>query len=166
MAEQWEAPTRERSGRDKDKRIRIVAYKPLERLLSERVDNDACTPTHVVNVAVDRYLTALKSAMPKLSTSDWCAILDALNGGIYWDMADAVNSLGSDIAESMIDGGLAEKWDAQPDLGQRIDAMSYIEKAAVVDIAERFWGSKFGSRSAIEDALVELGAIEHGRDVD
>lgn len=167
MAEQqWEAPTREREGRDKDRRVRIVAHLPLDRLLSERVDNDMRTPTHVINVAVDRYLRALAAAMPAFGETEWLVIFDALNGSIYWDTADAVDSLGSDIADAMIDGGLAEKWGAKPELGQRIAAMSYIEKAAIIDTAERFWSRYGGQAVEVGDALKALGVFTNGRDMD
>lgn len=138
-------------------RYSIYAGPPLERLVSERVD-DLHPPTTVVNVVADRYLNLLNQHRPQLTADEWMLVFDAQNGALQDETAATLGQVWRNIASAIQHDGLAEKWAVdEAALLKKLKALHYVEAVALVDTAERFW-RLFAHRSITrEEALRALG---------
>lgn len=109
---------------------------------------------------LDRYRQITADACPELTEAEWCCICDANNGCGVWlsGGVDPYQSLWANVYDSEADG-LDEKWGAScRELAERIRSMSLAEKAAVWDVAARFWASPRLNELAARDLLIEAGA--------
>lgn len=94
---------------------------------------------------IDRYyqLLALALASITLSEGEAMLIVDATNGTLFEPFSVAAQSLHWEIQDSLADG-LAAKWEVDgPALVAKISAWSLLQKAAVCDAIERFWGDTY-----------------------
>ena len=110
---------------------------------------------------LDRYRTITADACPELTQAEWCCICDANNGCGAWLSAggpDPYQSLWANVYDSEEDG-LSEKWGVScRELAGRIRAMPLVQKAAVWDVAARFWASPNLNKLDTHDLLKEVGA--------
>lgn len=109
---------------------------------------------------LDRYKAITAAACPELTVAEWCAICDANNGCGAWLSAgsDQYQSLWANVYDSEADG-LDEKWGIScRDLAERIRSMPMAQKAAVWDVAARFWASSKLNELTAEDVLLSIGA--------
>lgn len=110
---------------------------------------------------LDRYRAVTADACPELPLAEWCAIVDANNGCGVWLSAggpDPFASLWANVADSEPDG-LDEKWGVScRDLAEHLRTMPLAGKAAVWDVAARFWASPRLNNLGFEELLVEAGA--------
>lgn len=89
-----------------------------------------------------RYEKICKSAMPEFTRAEWCAIMDANNGGSdVWlaDMEDYASGTGvwANVHDSI---GLAQKWEIdQGQLVAKLQKLSPAELLAVDEAVARFW---------------------------
>lgn len=110
---------------------------------------------------LERYNQITRAACPELTAGEWCAIADCNNGCNVWLSSggpDPYQSLWANVADS-VDDGLDEKWGIScRELAEQLRKMPLAEKAAVWDIAARFWASpKLNELPALE-LLKECGA--------
>ena len=96
----------------------------------------------VIAKSLDRYFYALDSARrglrERFSEGEQGLILDALNGTLFSEPF-SVGIIEHEIADAIADG-YAEKWQCDgPALIEKLTALSYCEKLAIVDAAERWW---------------------------
>lgn len=96
----------------------------------------------IISRIIGRYVQALaetrRGLRLALSASEVGMIMDVLNGTASFE-AWSPSYLPQEISDSLADG-TAEKWGVDgPALVSRLAAMTYVEKLALVDAAERFW---------------------------
>ena len=92
--------------------------------------------------SLDRYFYALAAARrglrSRFSSGEQGLILDVANGCLFGSPC-AINFIEHEVAGG-IDDGLAEKWNVDgPALLKKLAALTYAEKLALVDAAERWW---------------------------
>ncbi|WP_448506565.1 hypothetical protein [Immundisolibacter sp.] len=106
--------------------------------------------------ALARYRQCWQACIPALSRSEWLLICDALNG--TWcsgaaTQTDIARVLDAEIAATAQDG-LGEKWGVDVRaLSQRLAAMSFCARAAVVEVVNAFW-REAGNALIDHDALL------------
>ena len=110
---------------------------------------------------IDRYQAITADAMPSLSEAEWSLICDALNGCGVWISTggpDPFLMLWAEIYDSEQDG-LGEKWgvDIQA-LARRLRELPLAGRAAVWDVAARFWAHPKFDKLEIRELLLEVGA--------
>ena len=110
---------------------------------------------------IKRYEEITRDACPELTQAEWCCICDANNGCGVWLSAggpDPYQSLWADVYDSD-DDGLSEKWGVScRDLAERLWSLPLAEKAAVWDVAAKFWASPKLNALETVDLLKESGA--------
>lgn len=109
---------------------------------------------------LDRYRAITADACPELTVAEWCAICDANNGCGVWLSAGSDNyqSLWANIYDSGPEG-IDQKWGiSHKELAERIRVLPMAEKAAVWDVAARFWASPKLNELPTEDLLKLSGA--------
>ena len=110
---------------------------------------------------LDRYWQITADACPELTVAEWCCICDANNGCGVWLSAgahDPYQSLWANVYDSEEDG-LSEKWGVScRELAERLRSMPLAQKAAVWDVAARFWASPRLNEIDTHDLLKEAGA--------
>jgi len=95
-------------------------------------------------------------AMPELAEKEWLYLMDMMNGTVL--EGRHAHLLGSEVAESGKEDGLAAKWDLDPmGFAKRIDAMPLSSKVAIQDVAYRFW-QPHGIVENYRSVLEECGA--------
>ena len=110
-----------------------------------------------VNTAIGRYQDILSRSLPDLSTEEWCLIFDSLNGTWFDELTTA--NLWLSIADANRHHGLGDKWGVNVEsleaLEARLQALSYAECVAIVEMTERFWSrtGQGGSYEAIIRAM-------------
>jgi len=92
--------------------------------------------------ALDRYFYALDAARRDLrerfNSAEQGLLLDVANGALFASPC-AINFIEHEVAAALADGG-AEKWQVDgPALHKKLAALTYCEKLAIVDAAERWW---------------------------
>ena len=112
-----------------------------------------------ITTLLERYKQITQDACPALTEAEWCAIIDINSSDValaYGD--DNYQYLWARLHDSEADG-LSEKWGIScRDLADRIRQLPLAGKAAVWDVAARFWASpKLNEISALE-LLKEAGA--------
>ncbi len=105
-------------------------------------DEQSADRSSVIAKSLNRYFYALDSARralrQRLSEGEQGLILDALNGTLFSEPF-SVGIIEHEIADAIADG-YAEKWQVDgPALVEKLTALSYCEKLAIVDAAERWW---------------------------
>lgn len=96
----------------------------------------------------------LQQARAKLTKSEASAILDVQNGAIAQPISMWLeNSLPLQIHDSIPDG-IADKWEIDaPALVEKLQAMSQIERWALLDWAARFWAGDIKDLQAVPKAV-------------
>lgn len=128
------------------KRYSIYASPALDRVLAERLKPDSedegfRSRSSMLSAIADRYAEIVRRSTPDLSTPEWCAIFDILNGCWMIDQpAMQATGLAHQIADAAEMDGLGEKWQIDAlDLARRVAALTFAEQIAIIDTAERFW---------------------------
>ena len=138
--------------------------------------NSICFPDHLgaylrsfgenslsgsVSTLLDRYIGITQDACPELTEAEWCAICDANNGCGVWLSAggpDQYQSLWANVYDSG-QNGIDEKWGIDhKKLAERLRNMAPAQKAAVWDVAARFWASPQLNELGTADLLKSVGA--------
>lgn len=107
--------------------------------------------------SLDRYFYAIAAARrglrSRVSKSELGLILDVANGTLFASPC-AINFIEHEVASALADGG-AEKWQVDgPALHKKLAALTYCEKLALVDAAER-WLNRAGrgEQPALDEML-------------
>lgn len=107
--------------------------------------------------SLDRYFYAIAAARrglrSRVSKSELGLILDVANGTLFGSPC-AINYLEHEVAAALIDGA-AERWHVDgAALMKKLKALSYAEKLAIVDAAER-WLNRTGrgEQPALDEML-------------
>ena len=102
-------------------------------------DKGAGDRSGAIRRGLSRYAEICRRSQPKLSVAEWNLVCDSLSGVIH-DSAGMVAALSIGIADSIRLDGLDAKWKVDgPALVAKLEALSYCERVAVVDLAERYW---------------------------
>lgn len=94
-----------------------------------------------VNQVLDRYAEILRrERIEKLFTdAQWNALRDMLNGTLS-EPAELIRGSLAMSWEDSIEGGIAEKWDVDPQsMQQKLAALTYVQEVAIVEAVERWW---------------------------
>ena len=136
------------------KKRNIYIGPALSQLIEERAGDGARSVSGVINACADRYLETVRRHIQDLSAEEWMLIFDALNGVWAGDtIALAIQSLPLGISDALTLDGLADKWGVDgPALLSKLETMSWCERLAVIDTAERFWAA--GDWPSDPDALI------------
>ena len=111
----------------------------------------------VIARSLDRYFYALAAARRALrerfSAAEQGLILDVANGALFASPC-AVGFIEHEVADAIADG-YAEKWHVDgPALVEKLAALTYAEKLALIDAAERWWHrAARGEQPAPEEML-------------
>lgn len=82
--------------------------------------------------------------MPSLTVAEWKLCADSLNG-VWMQEASMLGMTWGGIADSIRLDRLDQKWEVDgPALVRKLQALSYAETIALVDLVERFWGDETG----------------------
>ena len=135
-------------------------------------DEQSTDRSSTIAKSLDRYFYALAAARrgmrSRLSEGEQGFILDALNGTLFSEPF-SVGIIEHEIADAIADG-YAEKWQVDgPALIEKLTALSYCEKLAIVDAAERWWNRVArGEQPAVGEMLDDphtAGRMERIHDV-
>lgn len=94
-----------------------------------------------VNQVLDRYAEILRRERVEKMFSDaqWNALRDLLNGTLS-EPAELIRGSLAMSWEDSIEGGIAEKWDVDPQsMQQKLAALTYVQEVAIVEAVERWW---------------------------
>ena len=111
----------------------------------------------VIARSLDRYFYALAAARrglrERFSAGEQGLLLDVANGALFASPS-AVGFIEHVVAAGIVDG-LAEKWHVDgPALVGKLAALTYAEKLALIDAAERWWNrAARGEQPAPEEML-------------
>jgi hypothetical protein len=105
----------------------------------------------------DRYLEIVRQDMPSLSQSEWAALIDCLNSTLR--NTQTIQHLEYGIRDAVDMDNLADRWCFDgDDLCNRLGAMTYSQKAAIIEAVDRFWSEYGGKSVEIAEALASVGA--------
>ena len=144
------------------KTLKIYAGAPVRQLLRNhgltRNPLIEDTPTAAINRVVDRYHAIVERSLPVLTTSQWGVVFDALDG--VWEEIDPsmyVDKLDQAVADAIERAGLDRKWtvDAE-DLVARLQFLSFAEKLAIIEMAERWAGRPISKDETLAEAIADL----------
>ena len=95
----------------------------------------------VIAKSLDRYFYALSAARrglrERFSAAEQGLLIDVMNGALFASPC-AIGFLEHEVAAALIDGA-AERWHVDgPALMKKLKALSYVEKLALIDAAERW----------------------------
>ena len=133
------------------RRITIYVGEPVAALLTHV--GEGASVSGRLNTVAERYAEVVRRSAPALSTAQWSALADALNGTVLGvveirHMADEVRDC----------DGLGRKWGVdQAGLADAVDALTFAGRLAGAEIVERFWARQPGSAS-LSGQLAEAGA--------
>jgi hypothetical protein len=104
-------------------------------------DEQSTDRSSVIAKSLDRYFYALNSARRDLrsrfNSAEQGLLLDVANGALFASPC-AIGFLEHEVAAALIDGA-AERWHVDgPALMKKLKALSYVEKLALIDAAERW----------------------------
>ncbi len=120
-------------------------------------DEQSTDRSATIAKSLDRYFYALNSARRDLrerfSAGEQGLLIDVANGALFASPC-AIGFLEHEVAAALIDGA-AERWHVDgPALMKKLKALSYVEKLAIVDAAERWWNrAARGEQPAPEEML-------------
>ena len=105
-------------------------------------DEQSTDRSATIAKSLDRYFYAIAAARRDLrerfSAGEQGLLLDVANGALFASPC-AINFIEHEVAAALIDGA-AERWHVDgPALMKKLKALSYVEKLAIVDAAERWW---------------------------
>jgi hypothetical protein len=136
------------------KRYSVYANATLDQVLADRLPHNDLedwvahpggvgfrTRSSLVSAIAERYAEIVRRSVPEMALAEWCLIFDALNGCWTIDNAALVaNGVAMEVADAAALNGAGAKWcvDGQA-LANRIAALPFPAKIAIVDTAERFW---------------------------
>lgn len=111
--------------------------------------------------ALTRYSQCWRDAIPALARGEWLLVCDALNS--TWRSGatahDIAHNLAAEIAETGPDG-LPEKWGVDISaMAARIAALSFCERAAIIEVVDRFWSGVTGGIQSHDELLTAAGAL-------
>lgn len=127
----------------RDQKVAYVRINPrLEAEIEARKEEGLMSMNRVIERDLERYYQLLRAARVEgkrvLSPDEQALIADNLNGSIF--DAFSIQLLPHHVADGINLEGLDEKWDVDGRaLIEKLEAMSPITIAAIVDAAERFW---------------------------
>jgi len=120
-------------------------------------DEQSTDRSATIAKSLDRYFYALAAARrglrSRFSKSELGLILDVANGALFASPC-AVGFIEHEVAAALIDGA-AERWHVDgPALMKKLKALSYVEKLALIDAAER-WLNRAGrgEQPALDEML-------------
>ena len=146
------------------KRITIYVGPAVASLIQDRRDTAESSVSGIIASVAERYQEAIRRHLPKLTVNEWAAILEALNGVWVADtISMAVGSLEYGVSDFLTLEGGKDKWGIDSDkLIEKIRNMSGMERLALIDTAERFWGrdDMSGDLRACLEQLVGKAALE------
>jgi len=110
--------------------------------LAAQIDTRGSVRSQALAQSLERYFFILDSARRRLaemlSDQETALILDALNGTGFFEPF-SIHLVDAEIADALADN-LASKWQVDADaLTEKLRQLSYTEKVALVDAAERWW---------------------------
>lgn len=111
--------------------------------------------------ALNRYSQCWREAVPALASGEWMLICDALNS--TWRSGsvagtDIAHALPMEIRETAADG-LGEKWGVDiPALADRLAALPFAARAAIIEVVDRFWIATAGGIQTHAELLAAAGA--------
>jgi len=105
-------------------------------------DEQSTDRSSTIAKSLDRYFYALAAARrglrSRFSKNELGLITDVANGALFASPC-AVGFLEHEVAAAIVDGA-AERWHVDgPALMKKLKALSYVEKLALIDAAERWW---------------------------
>lgn len=93
-----------------------------------------------------RFWPLVQASIPDLTTREWCAIFDVLNGAhMVPEMNESMGVVMVNSADGMVlsmadSPEMGEKWDIDHlALVRKLDAMSVAQRIAVAEVARCFW---------------------------
>jgi hypothetical protein len=108
-----------------------------------------------------RYQEICRRHCPTLTLSEWCAVMDALNG-IWLHDTSPLTSIWAEVYDADRLNGLGQKWgvDAKA-LAQRIREYDYATLVALVDAVERWWAIPTDDTRPYKESIPEVVGAEH-----
>ena len=105
-------------------------------------DEQSTDRSSTIAKSLDRYFYALAAARrglrSRFSAGEQGLILDVANGGLFSSPC-AINFIEHEVEAALADGA-AERWHVDgPALVEKLKTLSYAEKLALIDAAERWW---------------------------
>jgi hypothetical protein len=121
------------------RKLGVYMSPDLEALVKGREDHD--TLSGRLGTVAQRYCEIVRRHKPDLSTAEWNACRDALNG-VWLREAAQLSSIWAEIHDADADG-LGAKWqiDAKA-LAARIRQMPYAQMVALVEDVETWWAAR------------------------
>jgi hypothetical protein len=117
--------------------------KKLEAEIATRAgEGSILSPSLTAKRDMERYYHLLHESMPALTVGEANAIADACNGWAAWDTPHTPDYLWVELDDAIRLDGHDAKWGIGADFGQRLRALTAIQRYALVDAAERFWQSQ------------------------
>lgn len=115
----------------------------------------------------DRYGQIIRRYTPAFSKYEWYALLNALRGLDNYPVANAVDALPGHLLTALQHNDSVKQWSLDETLVDRVSAMSWVERLAIIDIAEQFWTASLDSIDT-EANLRGTGArvLEDGEETD
>jgi len=115
-----------------------------------------------INRALDRYFEILRVEQRRLtewlSESEMGLILDVLNGSLFSEPF-SIQLVDHEIADALQEG-YAEKWEIDgPQLVQKLIALTYAQKVALVDAVERWWNRAAAGESRLKPGEALVSAV-------
>ncbi len=104
-------------------------------------DEQSTDRSATIAKSLDRYFYALSAARrgmrERFSAGEQGLLIDVANGALFASPC-AINFIEHEVADALI-GGAAERWHVDgPALMKKLKALSYVEKLALIDAAERW----------------------------
>ena len=109
-----------------------------------------------VNRIGDRYGEIVRRSLPDMMPAEWCLLADALNGVLH-EPASQIALLPAEVEDHIQLEGSDHKWSVDGEaLVERLRAMSYVERVAIVDVCERFWLISRSDKRPPEDLFHDI----------
>jgi hypothetical protein len=135
--------------------VEVYVCEPVRRVIKTEVFGR--DPSSRIGQVCDRYLEVVAQDMPALSQNEWVALIDYYNGTDRGPIS--VQCLAHDVREGIEMDGLADRWEIDgDDLCNRLLAMTFGQRTAIMEVIDRFW-SEYGGKSVDRaEALAAIGA--------
>lgn len=105
-----------------------------------------------INQVCSAYTALIADATPALTSSQWCAIVDVLNGTVLDD--SMLRFIWAEIMDSESDG-LGQKWDVDmKSLAEEIRGFTTAQLIALREIIFRFWNAVADSCEAMDTQVL------------
>ncbi|QFU15153.1 hypothetical protein [Microvirga thermotolerans] len=134
--------------------VEVFVSEPVQKVLKTRTFGDS---SNRINEICERYLELVRFDMPTLSLNEWVALLDCLNGTLR--DASTIQCLEHDISDAIALDQLDKCWNIDgDDFCNRLKAMTYGQKTAIVEVVDRYWSAYGGKSVDANEALESIGA--------